>query len=1284
MKQVLLAPTTEVLLYGRDRETQAHYSDLCNSEEFLASHVLRVPGGLAPTTTVRENGQQRENKNKAKQYSTVNGRTIVVKDAFIYSNKVFWPDVPDAQQWVVYYITRPLVGVFESTMMPSATLTSPRAPPIDDGTTATESSSDAESPRKKDIKTFADLLNNFPMIARQMQPGLERLFKEFGAEFEKPLPPIPSKPASVRSRTSIGSAQDGTSLTKTISNSSTLRPPSSIVLDDEEDALRRALETAVTAAIDLFQMVDKQQLSLLGATTDLTGPLVERMIERYVTEQVHDTILFPRICNVRKEKDNELDSKIRQAMDIDISQVGIPIEGGQQGKQALALRLRKAGDVFRKMGVAGSPQEMMDILLSTQKAVTVPETAPNHSNHGPMDIHSPRTEKPVADLTVNADTLVSMLLIVVIRSSVRRLQARLSYMRHFIFIDDIESGEMGYALSTFEAVISYLAKNSAGLRKASKQNKRLWQATKSGDVKTLKSIFQPSTTLENDSAITEDSGGIEGLGTSAYKEEELIVDGLSDGVDATHHENNRSKLPLTNGESSQQASLSHIFPFQRPPTPPPDEDKPKAKKRVSLASRHASISSAYSSGAYSSRSRSLISDFPEMELEGDISVETLSKTQGPQNSESILMMAIESGQVESLRFLLSLSGLYTADFVLEDTDSEGTTLLSAAVQYGNQKIIEVILDFILNNAPKDDAVVFYFGRQDSKGRCVAHYLFNRPQLISKIGSMLPWRLKDKNGQTPLFAMSRSYDHENYGWMVYNALEATKKNQGDDPVLHLDDHIDGKGNTLLHTINDPQVTSTVLKTCDSDVNAANDKRFTPLMVASKYGRVDQVRALFADPRVDFFAKDLRGLTAVELAKDDDVRNRIDDLALLSSSPGADGRTTTIVRSFFVEDATMRLVLKSGAPSENDTITVTTCRRSVSDFQSLARCLALEHPASWLPNIANLPSPFLIPSKPARALLRDIQFRLDAFLKTLLTHPTFATHELVWEFFLVPDIDMSMIAERSSRKAETRAENVKDEYEAIAMPDVRDVELFVAHARDQVRGIHHATRSLLRRTTALRLGLTDLASAHLLASSALATTTSSSDFLPATHLKAFDRLSHTLTQTDYSPPTHLFYALAAHAATTAALLDALARPSALIAQMQTAARAIEKQRGSLSRSARFPFAPKSGIPLFEETRRALVEESERKEREKREELKGLGCELRYMQSTVASELSGWQGEREKVVRGLLRDFVGRVVVVERDRLEGMRRAVRGLGLGLGSKVGERRGVEGVVSGKGKARV
>ena len=29
----------------------------------------------------------RENRGKAKQYTTINGRTVVVKDAYVYSNK---------------------------------------------------------------------------------------------------------------------------------------------------------------------------------------------------------------------------------------------------------------------------------------------------------------------------------------------------------------------------------------------------------------------------------------------------------------------------------------------------------------------------------------------------------------------------------------------------------------------------------------------------------------------------------------------------------------------------------------------------------------------------------------------------------------------------------------------------------------------------------------------------------------------------------------------------------------------------------------------------------------------------------------------------------------------------------------------------------------------------------------------------------------------------------------------------------------------------------------------
>lgn len=86
ISQILLVPTTEFLLNSRDRDTNAAYADLAGSEDFLASHVLRVPGGIGPSTRGKD-GAFRDNRGKAKQYTTANGRTVIIKDTFVYSNK---------------------------------------------------------------------------------------------------------------------------------------------------------------------------------------------------------------------------------------------------------------------------------------------------------------------------------------------------------------------------------------------------------------------------------------------------------------------------------------------------------------------------------------------------------------------------------------------------------------------------------------------------------------------------------------------------------------------------------------------------------------------------------------------------------------------------------------------------------------------------------------------------------------------------------------------------------------------------------------------------------------------------------------------------------------------------------------------------------------------------------------------------------------------------------------------------------------------------------------------
>ena len=1020
-------------------------------------------------------------------------------------------------------------------------------------------------------------------------------------------------------------------------------------VDEEEDHMRKTLETAVTAAIDLFQQVDKQQLSLLGATTDLTGPTVERIIERYVTEQVHDSTLFPVLRDSRRLGDLELESRIHQMQHIDIAQVGIDIEDGRKGKEQMMDRLARGIEEFRKLGVAGSPQQMMEILLATQKVVTSDQPIAKDldfaMNH---DIGLERSEKHPSSMTMNADTLVSLLLVVVIRSQVRHLQARLTYMRNFVFVDDVESGEIGYALSTFEAVLSYLASDTGGLRKASRRNKRLWQAVKAGDLEDIKAMMNPG----QEPVVNEDK--------SSAMFEEPDEGAITDGDDETENghcvgkENKNSSYHRLSdatteaGSTSEISTLAHVFPFQA-------LKSSRKGKHVSMDMRSLSNSSEYS---FTSRTNTL--DSKSSNIEGDTSIETLAQTQDP-NGNSIIMMTVEARQPEVLEYLLSLKDYFPTRFVLEDSNKEGTTLLSAAVQLAHTELIDILLHCIFQARDTED-IVDYFARADRHGRTVAHYLFNAPYLMHQFSEILPWRRKDKNGQTPLLAVCRSYDHGNYAEMVNNALQFATHEQGDGQPLHLDNHVDAKGNTLLHVVNDPSLAVRILRHCDSDPNATNDKRFTPLMVASKYGRMDMVRALFSDQRVDVLAKESRGMTAVELAKDDEIRNRIDDMVLVSNVPAADGRVTAVVRSFFVEDASIRLIIKSAVRNDNGMIGVTTCRRSLTDFENLAKWLSLEHPASWLPSIFNFRSPYQIPSRPSRAVLHDIQVSLDKFLKIMLAHSTFSTHELLWEFILFPEIQPDMMAERSRKKAEIRSENISEDYEPVE--DVRDVSTFFEHARESIRGINHSTKSVIRRVASARVCFSGTSSPRSLrqltngqadfaiALDLCAKSFSTLAFLPPNHITYLSRFT-TCAQTLPSDAHKLFHQdMQAILSTILAILSSLARPHTLINSLISIQKAVDRHDSSLRRSDRWP------LGLLDETRRGIHADAQEKVEKSREELRSVGCELTYTQQTVAGELAGWQELHAKLGRRAIRALAQRMVVREKDRLESMRRAVRGV--------------------------
>ncbi|CAK7270647.1 hypothetical protein SEPCBS57363_004208 [Sporothrix epigloea] len=1374
---ILLVPTTEVLLTHRDVEYgNIGFGELPNLDEYLASHVIRMPNPRVAAAAANAAGGKdgivnlREMRGKVKPYGTANGRSVVIKDNLVYSNKgfkslnqatllsdaIWYADTIEPKPWLVYYISRPLLGTWEPLVTVMAVLPTrrTRSPAVnalaatlagDAGaktqTQHAKSSASSEAgssiPKKKDIKNFHDLLNNFPAIARQMQPGLDKIYREFTAAFEQRFPPppkashvsdqesdgpmkaamkklnsdhtigslskspvrvpeaivdesqFPLRSATLTAKTNDGEYDGGngnkhdtrtvishdTAATLSVTNGTDTLIGSNVSThsgsqvsedfypDDDEHMMRASLESAVTTAIDIFQGVDKQQLSLLGATTDLTGPLVERLIERYISENLHH-ILFMRLCLLKREEDHELEAKIRQMECIDLSQLGMDIDSGTRNKHKVTLALSRVVEDFKKLSLAACPQDMLSVLFSTVKSVSQLTTSSSDSNgsevvDGSYRVDGTPTEKPL--ILVNADTLVSLLLYIAIRAQQKHLLARFVYMRHFIFVDDVDSGEMGYALSTFEAVLAYLMRDSGGLRRASRRNKSLWEATAKGELDVLRSILEPSS---DDADLDSDNAGEGGNGswTSSGKWTTTLPSvsfshGLTSGSSRSSRSSRRPSLVLSEAEAfSTGSGLGHVFPFQAQSQSDNDANREpvvdfssyfltKRTKRVALDTRSMSSSSEIS---FRSRTTSFGSNI-DGSLEGDISVERLSQTHDS-FGESLLMMAVQNEQIEVLKYFLSLQSLFSTQFVLGDINHEDTTLLSAAVQLGNKDLIMVVINFLTKaNQVTSEELVSYFALQDIWGRSVAHYLFHAPFLIEKYGATLPWRQRDKNGQTPLFALCRSYDHAAYYDMVNEGLriatQAQKNAPGDtDLRLHLSDHVDARGNTLLHIVNHAQLAVRILQTCDVDVNAVNDKKFTPLMVASKYGRFAMVQTLFRDPRVDLGAKELRGLTAVELAKDDEMRNKMDDLLLLSMPPGPDMRTTAVVRSHFVEDASVRFVVKSGHAVSAVSYAVTTCRRSQTDFEHLTRLLALEFPASWIPNIAGLRSPFQIPSKPSRSMLRDLQLRMDWCLRMMVLHPTFAQHEMLWEFILVPDIQPDMMTQRSKLKAEARTEKVQDEL--APLEDLVEVERFVDHARELVRGVNYSTKSVLRRTNAASMAAVDIREAASLLSREVALVA----FLPAAYISAMEFYTRALAVPQADAYKHFRAAFLAIQSSVEAILTALGRPFRLILQIQAVRKQVERDYQSLNRSTRWP------LGLLDDARQRLKDEREARVRQSEVASEDLSRELRYTQQTVAAELAGWQDMHERIGRRAIRDLARGMRVQEQSRLDAMQRALR----------------------------
>lgn len=712
----ILVPQTGKLEWYVDKDTSLPFRDLCLNEDFIASHIIQVPVSS-------------RNHQRARYLHTLNGRTVVIKDNEIFTHKgfksyakakivseyLFNPglkgSVPNDGQFVVYEIDTSLVGspMLSTEVSPTISGRYQLLPTINEKQKRAKNSKWAGSEDDNTAKqNFETLLAKYPILGRQLFGPLSLLIDNFDTS-----------------------------------------------QCNSEEELLNTLDNAVEVSIQIFQSGDGNVINSMVSENDLSGEDITDLLHAYVESYVHRKI-WDRLVAIRKDKDTEVFEAASKIKNLDIAQIGLP-----PFSHAELLRLDKAvTEAVREINKLSSCFESdakIEVLLTTLKTLsgngeknlqdsttTVQDSMNGKESEVNGDGNMNGSDK--ADnlkISVNADILVSLMILVLARSSLENLDSELFYIKNFTY-RETSSGTLGYALLTLEGVLYHITHETDKLVELSAANESLWDVVKD------KKDF---------------SAHIESVKSSVHDWQSVLQSRTSSG-------------------------------------------------------------------------------------------------------ESTLMLAVQSQNLPAVQGALALSDVMTTEYILSDKTEDQTTLLLAAVQSENKEIINVLLARL--DELSEDQQQDYFAYEDQWKRSLGHYLFHAPWIIERVGSCINWEKKDINGQTPLFALCRCYDHPQYHELLDLGFQAWSENSDSLDVL---EHIDNRGNTLLHIMKDRQALEKVMK-YKVDVNWPNDRGLTPLMIYSKYSRMSAILLLRQDSQLDIERTDNRGLTALEIAKDAQTLSLLD--------------------------------------------------------------------------------------------------------------------------------------------------------------------------------------------------------------------------------------------------------------------------------------------------------------------------------------------------------------------------------------------------------------------------
>ncbi|KAJ3101504.1 hypothetical protein HDU97_001319 [Phlyctochytrium planicorne] len=756
-----------------------------------------------------------------------------------------------------------------------------------------------------------------------------------------------------------------------------------IMLEDIEK-LHEEMKGLLDSAFQIVSTLPPAPLQTILSTHALTRDEFHQVVETFILENTYEMVYF-RISKEFRDRDARVADVIAKVQSLDLGQMGV-LEGedGKEGEyrgRELGRNLGVAVKEFQRISAVRTPFEkikclMRSVYLLTSSSNPTPSSsqrkapAGRPSLHPPSPTHLSATSSPsnaAPGPLLTSDQLIPLLVLLVIRSNVQNLHSSLHYMQNFTFEHDVERGEFGYAISSLEAVVGYIIEHEDGLILSCEKNEGWWR-------RVCESTVDGSGGVKEALYAAVGENGVKGVG-----KENWVVSRNWDGDDA-----------------------------------------------LLMATRNSKV------------------EIVEYLLKSGFSA----NTQNYEGCSPLHLTAILSS-IPIAELLIS----HSADVNLPDR--KGNTPLIVASSHSNLAIV----DFLLSRSASVNS-------RNASGLTALHVTTSLPILETLLKHGADVEAMSHEGLTPLLYHCQLGRMEIVKGLIEYGADLRVRDLGGRTCLHL---CAFRGYTDLvrlilareGLLSGSRDSVLVAKRSGLDVSAVSLRGNTPLHAAAEPGHREIVQMLL-DAGSDVTKRNISGLVAADLAKEEGVRDLLDDYGLLSSIGGKSSssgghpplmpsrplaqvddddrplselrveeeRIAGVVRHVYV-DGEVFFIVKSGTPGDQGS--VVTVRRSLKDFAFLRKQLTTESQEACLPDIKELLTSQIFsggnvaPSIVSRTL-RKIVKRLNHFIHYLLSHPQFSTHELVWEFLVVPELDASItnITVRTRSKLESLHDTIMDTY------------------------------------------------------------------------------------------------------------------------------------------------------------------------------------------------------------------------------------------------------------------